>query len=90
MCVCVCSHFIVYGKEVGHLWVLYCRIGKVVIRPIAFKPVVPNGVGHPPSGNKGVVTGGGQEGSIENGHSTFVTLQGRPDPRYTSTPTLYG
>ncbi|RXG71548.1 Leucine zipper putative tumor suppressor 2-like protein, partial [Armadillidium vulgare] len=62
--------------------------GKVVIRPIAFKPVVPNGVGHPPSGSKGVVTGGGQEGSIENGHSTFVTLQGRPDPRYTSTPTL--
>ncbi|CAL4069476.1 unnamed protein product, partial [Meganyctiphanes norvegica] len=56
--------------------------GKVVIRPIAFKPVVgpTGGRGHPQQGT----TPGGSPGSVPN----IPTPPSRPDPRYTSTPTL--
>ncbi|XP_042222903.1 putative uncharacterized protein DDB_G0271606 isoform X2 [Homarus americanus] len=61
--------------------------GKVVIRPIAFKPVASGGVqgGVSPQGS----SLGGSPGSYMVQVSTAATTpQSRPDPRYTSTPTL--
>ncbi|KAK8734928.1 hypothetical protein OTU49_005734, partial [Cherax quadricarinatus] len=62
--------------------------GKVVIRPIAFKPVASAGV------QGGVAPQGGCGGSLTGSsggfllHSTSTPPARPPDPRYTSTPTL--
>ncbi|KAK4296904.1 hypothetical protein Pmani_030640 [Petrolisthes manimaculis] len=63
--------------------------GKVVIRPIAFKPVasgVQGGVSSP--GTCGVTIGGSAGGFVVHSSSGTTTQPSRPDPRYTSTPTL--
>lgn len=63
--------------------------GKVVIRPIAFKPVATSGGvvgGVSPAGVNGMVGG---VGGVVGGQPTMNTTQpNRPDLRYTSTPTL--
>ncbi|XP_045606052.1 leucine zipper putative tumor suppressor 3 isoform X3 [Procambarus clarkii] len=63
--------------------------GKVVIRPIAFKPVASTGVhgGVSPQSGCGVNLGASTVGVMVS-TPTGTTPPSRPDPRYTSTPTL--
>ncbi|XP_071549189.1 uncharacterized protein [Panulirus ornatus] len=67
--------------------------GKVVIRPIAFKPVASPGVQGGVSSQGGTIggsspAGGGGGFLIHTGGTAANTPLTRPDPRYTSTPTL--
>lgn len=61
----------------------------MVIRPIAFKPVCPQGMNQAVPGSKGSQPGQGNQNVLGvGGSNALVALQSRPDPRYTSTPTL--
>ncbi|KAK8374990.1 hypothetical protein O3P69_012351 [Scylla paramamosain] len=61
--------------------------GKVVIRPIAFKPVASPGVQAISPPTNGGVVGGGSTASFVV-HSSSGLPAAKPDPRYTSAPSL--
>ncbi|MPC56831.1 hypothetical protein E2C01_050797 [Portunus trituberculatus] len=63
------------------------KVGKVVIRPIAFKPVASPGVQAISPPTNGGVVGGGSTASFVV-HSSGGLPVVKPDPRYTSAPSL--